>query len=93
MTRSAERRLRSFAWLMAGVGIGSGAALLMAPYTGEEVRFALRRGYHRTAKRLGRHTEDLRDRAEDLLERVHDLRDQAHHIGKSGSKLIRRMSA
>jgi gas vesicle protein len=93
MTRSAERRLWNFALLMAGIGIGSGVSLLLAPYTGEEMRFAIGRGYRRTSKRIGRHTEDLRERAEDLLEHAQDLREQAHDLGKRGSKLLRRISA
>lgn len=90
MTRRQRRKLRDFAWLAAGIGIGSAVSLLTAPYTGEEVRYALNRGYRRTAKRIGRRTEDLRERAEDLLEHAQDFRERAQGLGKHGWKLLRR---
>ena len=49
-----ERKLPGLGWLIAGIGIGAAAVLLSAPYTGEEVRFALGRGYRRAVKRIGR---------------------------------------
>jgi len=85
-----RRNLRRFGWLSAGIGIGTLAALLSAPYTGEEIRFALRRGYKRAAKRIGRETEDLRERAEDLVAHAHDFRED---LGKRGRKLLRRYRA
>jgi len=42
--------------------------------SGEEARHAIGRGYRRTVKRLGRTTEDLRERIEDLLDQAGDLR-------------------
>jgi gas vesicle protein len=92
MTRRERRRLREFTCLIAGIGIGSVAALLLAPYTGEEVRFAIGRGYRRAVKRIGRHTEDLRERAEDLLEHAGDFRKHAHGVAKHGSNLLRRFA-
>lgn len=65
---------RDIALVVAGIGIGSGIALLLAPSSGEEVRHAIGRRYRRTVRQLGRSTEDLRDRAQDLLDRAHDLR-------------------
>ncbi len=93
-TRSAEfedarARARDIAFLVAGVGIGAGVALLLAPNTGEEVRHAIGRGYRKTVKRIGRRTQDLRDRAEDLLEHAQDLRDHAHDLRERGAKLLR----
>jgi len=70
-----ERKLQGLGWLIAGIGIGAAAALVSAPYTGEEVRFALGRGYRRAMKRIGRHTQGLRERAEDMIEHAqHFLR-------------------
>jgi YtxH-like protein len=82
-------RARDIAFLVAGVGIGAGVALLLAPSSGEDVRHAIGRGYRRTVKRIGRHTQDLRDRAEDLLEHAQDLRDHAHDLRARGAKLLR----
>jgi hypothetical protein len=61
MNRREQRKLRGLGWLTAGIGIGTLAALLSAPYTGEEVRFGIRRGCRRAAKRIVRHTEGLRE--------------------------------
>jgi gas vesicle protein len=85
-----QRNLRSLGWLIAGIGIGTIAALLSAPYTGEEVRFALGRGYRRAAKRIGRRTEDVQERAKDLLENAQSFRED---FGRQGRKLLRRWRA
>src|SRR5215472_14838660 len=81
--------IRDIVIFIAGMSIGAGVALLLAPATGEDVRYALRRGYRRTVKGLGRHTEDLRDRAEDLLEHAQDLREHAGDLRERGAKLLR----
>jgi hypothetical protein len=75
-----RRRRRDLGWLIAGVSIGSAIALLMAPRSGEEVRHAIGRRYRKTVRHIGRHTEDLRDRAEDLLERAYDLRERSARL-------------
>ena len=64
---------RDIALVVAGIGIGSGLALLAAPSSGEEVRHAIGRRYRHAVKRIGRNTEDLRDRVADLLEQASDL--------------------
>ena len=90
MNSREQRKLRGLGWLIAGIGIGTAAALLSAPYTGEEVRFALVRGYRRSVKRIGRHTENLRERAENLIEDAQNFRED---FGKQGRKLMRRWLA
>jgi hypothetical protein len=65
---------RNISLILAGIGIGSGIALLASPRSGEEIRHAIGRRYLKTIKRLGRSTEGLRDRVEDLLEHASDLR-------------------
>jgi hypothetical protein len=65
---------RAIALIAAGIGIGSGIALLMAPNSGEEVRHAIGRRYLKAMKRLGRSTEGLRDRLDEMLELANDLR-------------------
>lgn len=72
--REGRTLARDLAILATGVGIGSGVALLLAPDSGEEVRRTIGRNYRKAAKSIGRHTEDLRERAEDLLDHAHDLR-------------------
>ena len=73
---------RDIAWLIAGIGIGSGVALLLAPTDGEEVRHAISRGCRKTLKRMGRQTGGLRDDAEHLVEHARDLFVQALHFGR-----------
>jgi hypothetical protein len=69
-------RGREIAFLIAGIGIGSGIALLLAPAAGEDVRYTIRRRYRRTMKTITRTANGLRDRAEDLIGRAHDLRER-----------------
>jgi len=73
-------RGRDIAFLIAGIGLGTGIALLFAPESGEEIRHAISRRYRRTVKNIGRQTENLRDRAEDLLEHAHDLREHGSRL-------------
>jgi hypothetical protein len=80
---------REIVCLIAGLGFGAGLALLLSPSTGEDVRYALSRGYRKAMKRLGRRGRDLRDRAEDLLEHAQDLREHAGDIRERGSRLLR----
>lgn len=82
--------MRGLRWLLAGIGIGTVTALLSAPYTGEEIRFALRRGYRRAVKRIGRHTEDLRDGAKNVIDHAQNM---GEDVGKQGRKLLRRLRA
>ena len=72
---------RDIALLLAGIGIGSAIALLSAPGSGEALRHRLGREYRKAARRIGRHTEDFRDRADEILDRSPDLREL-------GSKLL-----
>ena|SRR5215472_13295626 len=86
---SKRSNFRDIAIFVAGASIGVGVALLLAPVTGEDVRYAIRRGYRKTVKGIGRRTQDLRDRAEDLLEHAQDLREQAGDMRERGAKLLR----
>jgi len=91
-TPSAELRNhlgRDIAWLIAGIGIGSGVMLLLAPMEGEEVRHAIGRSCRKTLKSIGRNTEGLRDDAEHLLEQAKDLFEHALNFGRNGEALRR----
>ena len=72
--RKSRRWRRDIAFLLMGIGIGGGIALLFAPATGEELRHTIRRRSRRAAKKIGRQTDNLRDRAGDLLEYANDFR-------------------
>lgn len=87
-----RRKARDFVWLLAGIGIGSGAALLLAPSSGEEMRYAIGRTCRKAVRRIGRRTEELRDRAEELVDRVHDLRERGARLFllRRGAEALRR---
>jgi gas vesicle protein len=72
--RKNRRWKRDIALLLMGIGIGCGIGMLLAPNTGEELRHTIRRRSRRAAKKLGRHTDNLRDRAGDLLDYANDVR-------------------
>src|SRR5215472_19082534 len=85
--------VRNIALVVAGIGIGSGIALLAAPSSGEEVRHAIGRRYRHAVKRIGRNTEDLRDRIADLLEQAGDLGSSSSLLGfRRRSEIERRRS-
>jgi hypothetical protein len=80
----------NLAFLIAGIGIGSAIALLLAPNSGEEIRHSIGRGYRKTVKKIGRHTDDLRERAEDLLEHAHHLREHGSRLFHFGESVRRK---
>ncbi|HZR58920.1 MAG TPA: YtxH domain-containing protein [Terriglobales bacterium] len=87
------RRVRDLAFLIAGLGLGSGIALLLAPNNGEEIRHTIGRNYRKTVKSINRHTDDLRERADDLMEHAHELRDHGSkllHWFQGGGQRLRR---
>jgi len=57
----------SIVWLFVGLGIGAGAALLLAPSTGRELRSALARGYRRTIDSVSPGTHQLRQHGSNLI--------------------------
>jgi gas vesicle protein len=57
----------AIAWLLAGIGIGAGAALLLAPASGSEVRGWISRGCRDTIGGISRGTRLLRQRGSNLL--------------------------
>ncbi|HEY2392066.1 MAG TPA: YtxH domain-containing protein [Candidatus Angelobacter sp.] len=58
-------------WMLIGIGIGVGAALLLAPLTGRELRDAIVHGCRRTLNGISggisRGTQELRQRGSNLL--------------------------
>jgi len=57
----------SFVWLLVGIGIGAGAALLLTPSTGRELRSAIAHGYRRTINGVSRGTQQLRQHGSNLV--------------------------
>jgi YtxH-like protein len=54
-------------WLLVGIGIGAGVALLLAPTSGPELRGKIGRGFGQTWNGISRGTENLRQRGSNLL--------------------------
>ena len=54
-------------WLLVGIGIGAGVALLLAPSSGRELRGKIGRGFGQTWNGISRGTQDLRRRGSNLL--------------------------
>lgn len=57
----------AIAWLLAGIGLGAGAALLLAPTSGREVRGLIARGCRHTIDGINRGTGLLRQKGTNLL--------------------------
>jgi len=77
---------RSIIFLLIGIGVGAGLALLLTPRRGDEVRDAIGRGYRKTIDQLGERAHSLRERANDLRELAQDLGDD---LRERGSNLLR----
>jgi gas vesicle protein len=58
---------RPIVWLLVGISIGAGAALLLTPSSGRELRQAIARQYRRTIDGVSRGTQDLRRHGSNLL--------------------------
>jgi hypothetical protein len=60
-----------FGWLLIGIGIGAGAALLLTPVSGKDLRGAITHGCRRTLEGISggisRGTQELRQRGSNLL--------------------------
>lgn len=54
-------------WLLVGMGIGAGIALLFAPTSGRELRCAIGHGCQSTLNGISRGTRELRQRGANLL--------------------------
>lgn len=71
-------------WVLIGIGLGAGAALLLAPLTGCELRGAIAHGCRRTLTGIGggisRGTQELRQRGSNLLG-SNLLNFNRHHAG------------
>jgi gas vesicle protein len=78
---------RAIALVLAGIGIGAGLALLLAPRRGDEVRDAIGRRYRKTLEGLTERAQDLRDRAHDLKE---DLQDRAPNLLRFARRRVER---
>jgi len=75
----ADQKGEKFVWLLAGLGLGAGIALLFAPQSGRETR-----------RRLTRMAEDTRDR---LTESGQEFLDKSKQAIDRGKQVIERGKA
>lgn len=54
-------------WLLVGLGVGTGAALLFATRSGRDLRNSIAGGCRRTMSGISRGTQELRQRGSNLL--------------------------
>jgi len=66
----------SIAMLLFGIAVGAGAALLMAPASGEETRERIRSEARRARQRVREMTDELGDQLADRVERTRDVVDR-----------------
>ncbi|MEO6443839.1 MAG: YtxH domain-containing protein [Gemmatimonadaceae bacterium] len=68
--------------LMAGLAIGAGLALLLAPQSGDETRQIIRRKARKARRVAGGYADDLRDRASEVRDRAGRLVDTTKARGR-----------
>jgi len=93
MHRRELLRRRDIGLLVAGLGIGSGVILLLAPSNGKEIRYAIGRRWRKTRKNIRRQAQSLGDYAEDLMEQASHLQKRGQRLRERGFKLVRSFRA
>lgn len=90
MSKNADR----FVWLIIGVAVGAGIALLYAPKTGKDTRRYLARRTERAREALMETGEDLVDRGreigEEIVERGREIYKKGVQIAEDATELLER---
>jgi gas vesicle protein len=79
-------------WLLTGLGIGAGVALLFAPKTGRDTRRYLRRLAEDSKDRLAESGSDVADKSRQAYERGRAVVDEALEFVDRGRRTILRQS-
>ena len=87
MTR---RDTESFLWMLAGMGLGAGIALLFAPKTGQETRRYLSRMARRSGDRVLETGEEFVDRGKKVYEQGKAVVDDALEFVDRGRRAVLR---
>jgi gas vesicle protein len=91
MYRSETRILSIAAALALGALVGAGAALLMAPQSGQETRDMLRSKSMEIKDNAAKRVDDTRSRAGQAIEQLsQNTRERASSIRDRGEKMLRR---
>jgi gas vesicle protein len=77
-------------WILAGVGIGAGVALLFAPKTGKDMRRYLARVAEDSRDRLADTSQDVLDKGKEVYERSKAVVDEALDFVERGRRTILR---
>jgi gas vesicle protein len=85
-----RKRFRDLAFLISGIAIGSAIALLLAPSSGEDLRYEIAHGYRRATKKIGRRAEELRERAEGFMDRAGRLTGRGARLLQMRREKLRR---
>ncbi|MBI2817791.1 MAG: YtxH domain-containing protein [Acidobacteria bacterium] len=77
-----------FLWMLAGVGIGAGVALLFAPRTGRDMRRYLARVAEDSRDRLVEGGQDVLEKGKHALERGKSVVDEALDFVERGRRVV-----
>jgi gas vesicle protein len=83
-----ERHSAGVGSFLAGLAIGAGLALLLAPQTGEDFRRQIRRSARKARSAAEDFTHDLRDRAEDVIQEART--ELSHRVGDAREAVNRK---
>ena len=86
----ADQTGEKFVWLLAGLGLGAGIALLFAPQSGRETRRRLTRMAEDSRDRLTESGQEILDKGKQGIERGKAVVDEALDFVERGRRTILR---
>lgn len=85
-----DQKGEKFVWLLAGLGLGAGIALLFAPQSGRETRRRLTRMAEDSRDRLTESGQEILDKSKQVIERGKAVVDEALDFVERGRRTILR---
>src|SRR6202795_2980866 len=86
--KMADEKGEKFLWLLAGLGLGAGVALLFAPKSGRDTRRYLARMAEESRDRLAESGQDVLDKSKQVFERGKAVVDEALDFVERGRRTI-----
>jgi len=83
-----DSKEEKFLWLLAGLGLGAGIALLFAPKTGRELRRKLTRMAEDSRDRLAESSQEVMEKGRQVFERGRAVVDEALDFVERGRRTI-----